>query len=205
MKRLIFILFLLASFAQAEEPIELARMSPAIGVMGGGATAAVQCSAATDYIGNTTIESAGSNALTADRVYLELYQPTCASGCTSGNSVTAYVRHAVAEADNLKFCAWLDDGDEAPDASDTQLGCVTLSSSSIEWDSGTLNASISCASKYWIGLISDASTWNNVYNTVGNTVYYLTIAGSYDSPPANLSGTWASVTRKYSMYLTIGP
>jgi len=165
----------------------------------------IECSASTDFIGNANIQATNA-AATEDRIYLILYSSSCISGCVAGNTVNGFLRHALTDTDNAKILIYADDGDSVPDAGDALISATLLTSGGqTEWTSVAIVDAVSCSGQYWLGFVTDASGWNYVYDNTASTMYYLTIPGSYTSPPNDLSGSWASTTRTISNYITVGP
>jgi hypothetical protein len=132
-----------------------------------------------------------------------LWEPDC-----SGKLYTAYLRHRGTGTDYAKVCVYTDDGDSAPDAGDSLLVCsgVITGNENEVWESAamTSNPSVSTGTNYWVCMIGDTSAWNYYYNT-GVARKNQTVAGSYASPPSDLTGTWNnSANYQISMYVTVG-
>lgn len=183
--------------------------SPAWGFMlvgGRPQSSTATCSTTTDYCG-TISNSANNGLLVEDVMYAGIYTPVCASGCSSGTFSTGFVRHNGTSADDAKICLYLDDGDSVPGSADTLVECEQVASSIDEWAASTVDfsAAAACGSNYWVLLITDNSQFNSYRDTSTGTVYYITSVGSYTTPPANLAGTWATVTRTNDAYVEIGP
>lgn len=165
-----------------------------------------QCSTTTDYVGYSGSSTSGS-PLNDGRLFVRLFTPTCASGCGAGKLVTPSIYHDSAiTTDKVKICAYLDDGDDVPDSSDTLVGCSSeiTSATAVGLNSGSdLNLNFSCSSKYWIAMISDSSTWDSRWTSSGTTYYR--DGQSYASPPSTLTGTWTTITsRTYVAFVTLG-
>jgi len=194
MKRFILICFLIFGLVKPVSAISLIGS----GISGGGAT----CSVATNEVGNRVI-GADSTALGGDILRCNLQTPDC-----SGKLYTAYV-YAVYSGDNVKVCVYTDDGDSDPDAGDTLLVCSgeITSNDTTEWFNGALgsNPSVSTGTNYWVCLISDSTNWSTKKVPEEPGQKYLSLPGSYASPPSDLTGSWGTnAERNQSAYITIG-
>lgn len=178
-------------------------------------SAAASCSASTDYIGHTTIETTNAN-MVEDRISCRAFQATATSGCTTGNLAAAYMSHHGTGADNAWLALYVDasnDGAGAPVADDTLVAnSVTTLSSSTDGENATASVtagvSVTIGNWYWVCCNTDSTAWSRHYATgAASSSYYSNEAGSYASPPANLTptSTWTGSTTVQSMYFTIGP
>lgn len=188
--------------------VEVARLSAPM--MGAGVVAAgTPCSTDTDFVGYKTVSVGATVSIGENAASTMLVAPTCDSGCTSGTATLGYIQHWGTGTDNVKVCFWEDDGDETPDTGDALIGCTAelTSSTSEEIVNGAISGTIDCSKKYWVGGISDATTWLLGYNDVAGTVIYGANGASwYATPPSTMSGTWSSGgIKKFVVYVTIGP
>jgi hypothetical protein len=168
-----------------------------------GSAPAASCATATGTLGNTNVESS-IQSVVANRIYIRLVTLTCDAGCSTGSLSTAYLYHNGTGEDNAKVCLYLDDGDDTPDSGDSLVGCTSaITTSTQDWATGAISGSVTCGSKYFIGMISDATSWASRRQTTSGTGFYQTISGSYTTPPSTLSGTWTSETVTRSLYVTV--
>lgn len=200
MKRLILLcLLLLPSTLFAET--QLAWMNPYIA--GSGGSAAVSCSASTDYVG-TKLTTGSTNAGSADKIRCNRYTPTQSSGCSSGSLAAVYLYHTNTSAEEAKMAIFTSSAD-TPQSTDAIVGSwVTLSSSAVEWATGTASGSVTIGNNYWVCHAVGTGEWSRAVDTTTGTAYYATI--TYASPPTTFDGlSFLSGTSTYRMYATIGP
>lgn len=173
------------------------------------AASTTECSTSTDYLGYNSYDS-NDSALSEDTRYVQLFTPTCTSGCSSGTFKTAVVRHSDTSSANLKICLYSDNGTAGtPDILDLKLECATVNSSIVEWADANsdFSTAVTCGTNYWILIVTDATAWRHDKDTTTGTVYYENVSGGYTTMPDNLAAdsSWSSVTRTFSAYVEIGP
>jgi len=163
---------------------------------------AAACSVSSNELGRRDEDSstaAGTNAY----MYCTLFTPDC-----SGKLYTAYLRHAATDTENAKVCAYLDDGDSAPDSGDSLVECSGAigSGGTSGWKNAAMatNPSVSTENNYWVCILNEDSTaWNMYYNASGSR-RGMNCTGCYASPPETLDGTWSNTTALTDVYITVG-
>ena len=202
MKRLLTLFLVLwCSTAWAVEPINLVRgFNPYVA----GAGVAGGCNVATEYVGTKDI-SGSYRTVGKDVVYCYVTTASC-----SGALNTAYIRNTYAAEYTAKVCLYVYDGD-APDAGDTKIGCSSAISGSTanQWDSAAMDGgTVVSGTSYFICVAVDNDSANTVDIDVSGTditLYYRSLSGFYDTPPANLGGIPNNITDKQlSIYISIG-
>jgi hypothetical protein len=176
-------------------------------VLGGGQAGTVSgCDYTSNEIGDRTQYGTNLDWI-SDRMYCLQYTADC-----TGTLRYAYVYHSTTDSESAKICVYSEgDADSVADSSDVLLGCsgAIASGGSTGWktDGVALNIAVTNGVSYWVCGIGSSSTFNMYYSTAaGTTAYYDTIAGSYATPPGDLTGdgSWTTANpRQYSMYVEI--
>lgn len=192
--RAVLVLLLLATVASAQDVIIAKKKT------GGGS-----CSVDTNELGTRNTTTSEALTIPGDSVRCNLWAPDC-----SGKLYTAYLHHRTTGSDNAKVCVYTDDGDGNPDASDSLLVCsgaISGNANATYYNAAMAsNPSVSTGTNYWVCIIGDAATgWDGYDPDSGKTQRYQAITGSYDSPPATLTGTWgANSLTSMGVYITVG-
>jgi len=161
------------------------------------------CDTATNEVGDRSEES-GTVSLNADIVLCYLSSADC-----TGTLYQAYLYHNNATASNAKVGIYADDGNSTPDENDTS---VVVSDSitggtSTGWktSSASLGGSVTNGSNYWICTMVESGGNTFVAKSGdGAGAYYILSSGFYASPPANLGGSWDSLSESpISVYVNI--
>jgi hypothetical protein len=169
-------------------------------------TEGTSCNPALNEVGDRTDLTEAYSFTSGENIRIILYTADC-----SGTLEYAYMRHYSNNTDNVKICAYTDDGDEVPDSSDILIGCsnVITGNATATWfaSSEKVGGQVTNGVKYWVAFITDPATGWDVYRntTTGTrTIYTQSIVGCFDDPPANLAGSWTPTAgRDYSYYIAI--
>jgi hypothetical protein len=152
------------------------------------------CDPLTDHLGFDTVGAEGEG-FDNSTLLCTLEVPDC-----DGPLNTAYVHHGYALAENVKLYLYLDDGDESPNAADLLIATSEeISSNAIEWGAGVIldKPQVTTTSKYWVCVVSNSTSWTGNFEQDGTTEYAKLLLGSYDDPPADLTGPWTPHANKH--------
>lgn len=163
---------------------------------------AIPCNPDSDEVGTRTVGGtvgeAGSNGV----LWCILHTPEC-----SGPLNTPYMYHGDTTTREIKLSLYQDNGDSVPGTEDALVDYSSaITSSTIEWASGTLQLSgnVDVSYNYWICINLD-SGWSRAYATgTGKSLYYKDL-NVYPNIPATLESGFAVVAdRDFSTYFSIG-
>lgn len=181
------------------QPVQLARMNPAI--LGSGVIA-VACGT----IGDETDYGSEHTDMGSLMICCQLFTPEC-----SGTLGYGYVQHYGTATDNGKILVYQDNGSSANNPDSTDAFLVSSSSFTTSADeqvktSEKLGGSVSSASKYWVCILADTTGFDVVRTaTSANKLYYTSISNFGTLAPINSYLGWMSeaASRSISLYVDV--